>query len=311
MNSVTASVLELRLALIGQEQRSPERIMEASKMVSAQSRLKALIKMSGFALVAVVLSALVRTATASAQCGPAPGSNNTACGAGTLTSNTTGDNDSAFGVNALFSNTTGINNTASGAGALQSNTTGVANTASGFLALLNNTTGGDNTASGEGALNHNTTGNFNTASGFFALLNNTTGSGNIGLGFNAGENIRTGMNNIDIGNAGINESNTIRIGAPSTQTRTFIAGIFGKTVNANGVPVIVDNTGKLGVMISSARYKRDIRDMDAASAGLMKLRPVTFLYKNDPSGTLQYGLVAEEVAQVYPELVSRETDGSP
>jgi len=125
----------------------------------------------------------------------------------------------------------------------------------------------------------------------------------------AGNNITTGSNDIDIGNAGINESNTIRIGTPGTQTKTFIAGIFGKTVNVNGVPVLVDNTGKLGVMMSSARYKRDIHDMGATSVGLMKLRPVTFRYKADPSGTLQYGLIAEEVARVYPNLVLRGTDG--
>jgi hypothetical protein len=167
-----------------------------------------------------------------------------------------------------------------------------------------------NTASGVDALYSNN-GNSNTASGFYALIGNTTGSFNIGLGVHAGNNITTGSNDIDIGNAGINESNTIRIGTPGTQTKTFIAGIFGKTVNANGVPVLVDNTGKLGVVVSSARYKRDIRDMDAASAGMMKLRPVTFRYKNDPSGTLQYGLVAEEVARVYPELVVHGTDGKP
>jgi len=90
-----------------------------------------------------------------------------------------------------------------------------------------------------------------------------------------------------------------------------MAGIFGKTVNSNGVPVLVDSTGKLGVMLSSARYKRDIRDMGGASANLMKLRPVSFRYKNDPSGTLQYGLVAEEVARVYPELVAYDHDGKP
>ena len=87
----------------------------------------------------------------------------------------------------------------------------------------------------------------------WSYLSNTTGSGNIGLGLFAGDNITTGSNNIDIGNTGANESSTIRIGNPSTQTKAFMAGIFGKTVNANGVPVLVDNTGKLGVVVSSAR----------------------------------------------------------
>jgi hypothetical protein len=233
--------------------------------------LKALVKMSGFALATILLTALIGA-------GPAAAQNNTKFGTGALTHNTTGTHDSAFGFNALNSNTTGSFNTASGA-----------------FSLLRNTTGGLNTASGVGALESNTTGGFN-----------------IGLGAFAGSNIRTGSNNIDIGSASLaDESLTIRIGAPLAQTVTFIAGIFGQTVNANGVPVLVDNTGKLGVVVSSARYKRDIRDMDAASAGMMKLRPVTFRYKNDPSGTLQYGLVAEEVARVYPELVVHGTDGKP
>jgi hypothetical protein len=73
--------------------------------------------------------------------------------------------------------------------------------------------------------------------------------------------------------------------------------------------VVVSSTGQLGIATSSARYKHDIRDMGGASAGLMKLRPVSFRYKNDPTGTLQYGLVAEEVERVYPELVVHGTDG--
>jgi len=239
-------------------------------MASVQPGLKALVNMIGFALVTILLTALIGAGSATAQ-------GNTKFGTGALAHNTTGTNDSAFGFNALFSNTTGSNNTASG-----------------YFALINNTTGSSNTASGLGALG-----------------SNTTGSSNIGLGLFAGDNITTGNNNIDIGNTGANESNTIRIGNTSVQTRAFMAGIFGKTVNSNSVPVLVDNTGKLGVMVSSARYKRDIRDIGTASADLMKLRPVSFRYKNDPSGTLQYGLVAEEVAGVYPELVAYDHDGKP
>jgi Chaperone of endosialidase len=120
-----------------------------------------------------------------------------------------------------------------------------------------------------------------------------------------------GSNNIDISSGGTtDEFNTIRIGTNGTQMATYIAGIFGQRVGASsGVPVVVDNTGKLGVILSSVRYKHDIHDMGGASAGLMKLRPVSFRYKDDPSGTLHYGLVAEEVARVYPELVTRGPDG--
>jgi Chaperone of endosialidase len=269
--------------------------MKASKMVSAQPRLKAFVEMIGFALIAVLLGALVRTGTASAQCGPAAGIDNTACGSGALHSNTTGGENTASGVAALFGNTRGNNNTASGVGALFGNTRGSNNTASGVNALGSNTTGGANTASGEGA-----------------LFSNTTGDSNIGLGSFAGSNIVAGSNNIEIGGAGTaDESTTIRIGIQGLQTATFIAGISGTPISEEAAVVVVSSTGQLGVATSSARYKRDIRDMGGASACLMKLRPVAFRYKNDPSGTLQYGLVAEEVARVYPELVTRGSDGKP
>jgi hypothetical protein len=185
---------------------------------------------------------------------------------------------------------------------------GGANTASGELALALNTTGNSNTANGEYALYNNTTGNDNTANGDYALFNNITGKSNIGLGYNAGNKIVTGSNNINIGGSGPSDgSNTIRIGHNNTQSATFIAGISGTTIS--GADVVISSTGQLGVVTSSARYKRDIRDMGGASAGLMRLRPVSFRYKDDPSSILQYGLVAEEVERVYPELVTRGLDG--
>jgi hypothetical protein len=125
---------------------------------------------------------------------------------------------------------------------------------------------------------------------------------------NAGFNLTTGSNNIDIGSAGVTaESKTIRVGTPGTHTATFIAGISSSAVTGN--PVVVSSTGKLGIVMSSARFKRDIRDMGKASADLLKLRPVTFRYKNDPEAIRQYGLVAEEVARIYPELVTYGADG--
>jgi hypothetical protein len=259
------------------------------------------------------------------------GLNNTASGAGALKSNTTGDYNTASGRSALVSNTTGGQNTASGASALQDNTTGFNNTASGMSALFSNTTGNDNTASGAFALDSNTTGDGNTASGagalFFntsgssntasgtgALQNNTTGSNNIAIGVLAGVSLTTTNDNIDIGNVGVaGDANTIRIGTALTQTATFIAGIRGvTTANANAVAVLVDSAGQLGTVSSSRRVKDDIADMGGASHALMKLRPVTFHYKSDtnPEGrTLQYGLVAEEVAKVAPGLVARSADG--
>jgi hypothetical protein len=156
-----------------------------------------------------------------------------------------------------------------------------------------------------------TTGDSNSALGVQSL-GNATGSGNIGIGRNAGGNLTTGDNNIDIGHAGVaGESATIRIGTDGTQTRTFIAGIRGVQTASAAVPVLVDSNGQLGTTSSSRRFKEDIADMDAASSTLMRLRPVTFHYKTDqnPSGhALQYGLIAEEVAEVYPGLVARSAD---
>ena len=235
------------------------------------------------------------------------GDNNTASGFLTLHANTIGDNNTASGANALTGNTTGSGNTAAGVNALLNNTTGNANTASGGLALAGNTTGSNNTASGFQALFNNAAGNNNTAVGYNALLN-STGNHNIALGFNAGANLTSGDKNIDLGNPGAAaESATIRIGKEGIQTAAYMAGISGSLVT--GEAVMVSNTGQLGVVLSSARYKRDIHDMGQSSDNLMKLRPVTFRYKADPAGTLQYGLVAEEVAKLYPELVTRGIDG--
>ena len=278
-----------------------------------------------------------------ALAGNTTGAANTANGFQALFSNTAGNNNAAVGSLALFSNITGLDNTATGAGALQSNTTGSFNTATGSTALLNNTTGNNNTANGFEALAINTTGhdntgnganalftnktgsqntangshalflnrfgNFNTATGQNALFNNKTGASNIALGNNAGFNI-TGSQNIDIGSDGVaGESATIRIGTGS-QTNTYVAGISGVTV-PGGVGVIVDSSGHLGTVLSSERYKDAIKPMDKASEAILALKPVTFRYKHelDPAGIPQFGLVAEEVEKVNPDLVARDADG--
>src|SRR5437660_2666306 len=243
----------------------------------------------------------------------AGGTGNTAVGHSTLLSNTSGDDNTAIGVLALLSNTLGSHNTAAGDFALYSNTSGDDNTADGHFALFQNITGPRNTATGHGALFFNTTGAANTASGFNALLHNTTGSGNIALGALAGTNLRTGNRNIDIGNAGVtNESNTIRIGNVANQNATFIAGISGAAV-AGGVGVIIDSSGHLGTVVSSERFKDEIKPMDKASEAILALNPVTFRYKHelDPDGIPQFGLVAEQVAKVDPDLVARDDHGKP
>ena len=260
------------------------------------------------------------------------GRSNTASGASALARNTTGDFNTANGATALFSNTTGFNNTASGNDTLSSNTTGLDNTAMGFQALFSNTTGdsntavgvralysniggvlfagGGNTAIGLNALEDNTTGAFNTANGAAALSSNTTGNANIALGLQAGENLTTGDGNIDIGNRGVaGEGGTIRIGTQGIQTKTFMAGINGAAVMGGAVKV--NAAGQLGTAPSSQRFKTEIKPMDKASEAIHALKPVTFLYKQeiDPEGIPQFGLVAEEVEKVNPDLVARDEKG--
>ena len=206
-------------------------------------------------------------------------------------------------------NTTGDDNTATGGSALFLNTTGIRNTASGAVALFSNTTGDENTAVGSGALFSNTTGFENTAIGDNTLGNNTIGSVNIALGHLAGSNLTTGGGNIEIGNGGVaGESATIRIG--QSQTRTFIAGVRGRTTgNANAVAVLIDSAGQLGTISSSRRFKSEIKAMHNTSEAIHALKPVTFHYKSDKTGTPQFGLIAEEVAEVNPALVVRDENG--
>ena len=229
-----------------------------------------------------------------------------------LSANTTGGDNTATGFEALFSNTSGQFNTATGFGALASNSTGDNNTAAGLDALIHNTTGGNNTATGFDSLFNNTTGQNNTAEGSRALTSNTIGSNNIALGVNAGRNLTTGDNNIEIGHAGkAGESGTIRFGTQGTHKSTFIAGIYATAVT--GSTVVVNSNGKVGVAASSARFKEQIRPMAKASEAILALRPVTFRYREelDPDKVAQFGLIAEEVEKVAPELVSRDEEGKP
>jgi hypothetical protein len=238
------------------------------------------------------------------------GTGNTANGYQALQSNTTGNNNTATGFNALYNDITGIDNTANGFDALGSNTTGSNNTATGVSALLNNTTSSDNMANGFEALLHNTTGHDNTAEGFQALGHNTTGLSNIAVGSNAGISLTTGSNNIDIGNSGsAGESNKIRIGTVGTQTAAFIAGIHGVAVT--GAAVVVSSSGQLGVPPSSERFKDQIKPMNKVSEAILALKPVTFRYKKniDSEGIPQFGLVAEEVEKVNPDLVMGDAEG--
>jgi hypothetical protein len=213
-----------------------------------------------------------------------------------------------MGVNALLDNTTGANNTANGVNALSSNTTASNNTATGSNALFLNV-GEENTAGGTAALANNTTGTRNTAEGFRALLNNTTGSRNIALGAGAGRTLTMGNDNIYIGSdGGADESGHIRIGTVGTNTDTFVAGIRGVTV-PSGLPVVVGANSQLGTLPSSVRFKEAIKPMHKASEAILEFKSVTFRYKDQKDTTPQFGLIAEDVAEVNPDLVVRDANG--
>ena len=228
------------------------------------------------------------------------GAENTATGAGALGLNTTGSRNTASGSGALQNNTTGSDNTAIGGGALSQNTTANSNTATGADALNRNTTGYRNTAIGDAALLSNTIGHGNTAIGYQALYHNT-GSNNIGVGFNAGYKLTDGDGNICIG------SNLFGVAGESNTTR--IANIYFSA--ASGRPVYINSDGKLGTLVSSRRFKEELKPMDNASEAILPLKPVSFRYKKEiePSGALMFGLIAEDVEKVDPDLVTRNAKG--
>ena len=228
---------------------------------------------------------------------------NTATGAAALLSNTIGTFNTASGAFALVSNTTGNNNSGTGAEALFSNTTGSDNTATGIGALNSNTVGNSNTATGEGALSHNITGTGNTADGLSALSANTSGFFNTALGVGAGFNVTTASGVICIGS---------KISGANVDNTCFIGSIRGVTTqNADAVPIFIDSAGQLGTLSSSRRYKTDIKPIDKSSESILSLKPVSFRYKVHKNSTRQFGLIAEEVAEVNPDLVIGDADGRP
>ncbi|MEP7117781.1 MAG: tail fiber domain-containing protein [Acidobacteriota bacterium] len=254
---------------------------------------------------------------------------NVAVGSNALGNSAVGNQNTAVGYNALLSANSSSSNVAIGAGALQQTTLGGDNVAVGADAMVNNQTGQNNVAIGKQALRNGTAGNYNVAMGFNAMIggngsNNVaiglgalpsaTGNSNIAIGDSAGTYFAL-SNNIAIGHLGdasFTDAGTIRVGTPGTHTRSFVAGITGVAVS-NAAQVLIDSgTGQLGTLISSARFKQDVTTLGDVSGRMQALRPVSFVYKPEFGGDgreIQYGLIAEEVATVMPELVSRNSDG--
>jgi endosialidase-like protein len=233
------------------------------------------------------------------------GIGNTAVGWFSLFSNTDGSFNTALGAGTLLFNIgnqtsgEGTQNTAVGTAALLNNTTGVNNTAMGSTALLSNTIGNHNTANGARALFLNTTGSSNIAIGRDALLNNTSGNFNIAIGAGAGSQIATAFNCIAIGHQGADVSQSC-----------FIGNIRNAVVAPDAMPVLIDSVGKLGTTSgSSRRFKTEIKPMDKASESILALKPVTFYYTGDNTNAAQFGLIAEDVVEVNPELTVRDETG--
>src|SRR5215472_5289780 len=243
------------------------------------------------------------------------GNFNTAVGAGSLDLNQA-DSNTATGAAALLFNTSGAQNTAVGTAALEFNNTGLQNTANGAFALFSNVGGSHNTAVGANALFANTASS-NTGIGDDALASNASGQLNVAIGDSAGAN-STGDNNIMIGTGSGNNvttaANVICIGTSgeNVSNTCYIGSIFGAN-NAGGTAVFVNSDGQLHVNTSSKRFKEGIKPMDKGSEALLALKPVTFRYRQeiDPLGRSQFGLVAEDVEKVNPDLVVRDKEGNP
>jgi hypothetical protein len=247
------------------------------------------------------------------------GSRNTAIGNPALLNNTDGDDNTAIGAFALRSDTVGNENTAVGSGALSSNNANH-NTAIGANALSENTTGLQNTACGVSALTSNTTGDDNTVLGMLALTNSTTGSDNTAVGYGALANATTGSSNTALGNAAgllaTDGDGNVYIGAhmhgvAGEANTTYIRNVYDSQATTR--IVYVDSNNKIGTLSSSRRYKEGIRSMDKASEALFALKPVTFRYKQeiDHGRALSFGLIAEDVAEISPYLITRDRDGKP
>jgi len=259
------------------------------------------------------------------------GVNNTGVGTDALVFNDTGNNNTALGVFALGANITGNANTAIGGGAMNGNTDGGGNTAVGVLSLsanlhgtlhtavgiaaLQNNAASNNTGFGAGALNQNTIGAANTAVGLNALQHNVIGGGNVAVGNQALIDSTAGFNTAVGNNAGMavtTAHDVIAIGSPGADVSDscFIGNIRGVTTDvADAIPVLIDSVGQLGTVSSSARFKKDIKEMDKASEAILALKPVTFHYKKDKANNPQFGLIAEEVAKVNPDLTVRDKNG--
>lgn len=244
------------------------------------------------------------------------GGNNTCLGAGAGQSFVGNDNNTAIGYNVLNDNT-GDSNTVVGSEAGGGTGNGAQNALLGFQAGVLLTNGTGNTGIGYAPVNALTTGSYNTSIGWETLFSLATGSYNTALGYYAGSQLNgSETSNIYVSNVGVTgESHVMRLGTTGSGNnqvnKSFMAGVYGVTVGGSGIAVVVDNAGQLGTVVSSERFKEDIQPIQNESILLQNLRPVSFTYRQDQEKTKCFGLIAEEVKEVLPELVVDGEDGKP
>ena len=254
------------------------------------------------------------------------GTHNTMVGDLAGTALTSGGSNTGLGYNVLHAETTGANNTGVGAAALAVQNGASSNTAVGSNSGAALTSGSSNCALGASALNAENTGSNNCAIGSSALSAQTGSSGNTAIGFlsgsaqtsytnctflgyNSDASVGSLTNSIAIGySASVGASNAIVLGN-SSHTSCTIFGIDGKT-SASGIAVLINASGVLGTTTSSVRFKQDIENIGDYSSKIYDFRPVNFKYKKDPS-VQQYGMIAEEVEKIMPELIVYDDEGKP
>jgi hypothetical protein len=224
----------------------------------------------------------------------------------------TGKSNTFVGFDSGSFSVTGMGNVGFGTDSLLNISTGMGNSGIGFSALVNNRAGNGNTAIGVMTLEENRDGYNNTALGCYALSSNIAGSGNIAIGAKSGLLLSDGNDNIYVGNIGqLSENGSIRIGSPEIHSTVYIHGIFGALSRNIGIPVEIDNMGQLKISPSSKKFKKNIATLSFDSDRLYNLRPVSFTYNNDENNIIQYGLVAEEVNAMFPELVVLNENNEP
>jgi len=227
---------------------------------------------------------------------------------------TTSTGNIAIGVEAMYNSTASLNVCAIGYHSCRAMTTALYSVALGYQSLASITTASYSTAIGYNSL-WQATGEKNTCIGANSGYTITTGTKNIMIGNSADVDTGARTNNINIGGTTTPAyDDTIQIGFSTTSSqKCYIDGIYGiTTISGTTNSVLISATGQLGTISSLKSKKRDIRTMGNYSARIHKLEPVLFKWKPEVCNTdaQQWGLIADEVNEIFPELARHDKDGN-